>query len=203
MRAFRGVISPVTRGRRLVRRISLSMSRSMTMLVALAPAAARVPPTRVARISHAGGMPRSATTMAGTVVTRSSSMIRGLVRATYAAIRPRPGTGTGPVGTAAGTASVIAARDYGDGEERGKRGLPPAGCRRAAGRRGGGRGGGRGRGGERGKGGLPAGGLWGGGGGGGGGWWGGWGGGGGGGRGGGGAPPPASGAGSRGSGNRR
>ena len=82
IRALRGVISPVTSGRLLVRRISLSMSRSMTMLVALAPAAASVPPTRVARISQAAGMPRSATIMAGTVVTSSSSMIRGLVRAT-------------------------------------------------------------------------------------------------------------------------
>ena len=81
-RALRGVISPVTSGRFWVRSMIVSMSRSMTMLVALAPAAARVPPTRVAKISQISGMPRWATTMVGTVVTRSSSMIRGLVRAT-------------------------------------------------------------------------------------------------------------------------
>ena len=58
------------------------MSRSITMFVALAPPAASVPPTTVATISHTDGTPRSATNMVGTVVTRSSSMIRGLVSAT-------------------------------------------------------------------------------------------------------------------------
>ena len=73
--------APVTRGRSLVRSITRSMSRSMTMLMALAPPAARVPPTTVATISHTDGTPRSATNMVGTVVTSRSSMIRGLVSA--------------------------------------------------------------------------------------------------------------------------
>ena len=36
----------------------------------------------IQNISQKGGIPRSATTMVGTVVTRRSSMIRGLVSAT-------------------------------------------------------------------------------------------------------------------------
>ena len=58
------------------------MSRSTTMLMALAPPAARVPPTSVATISQTDGRPCFATTMVGRVVTSRSSMIRGLVRAT-------------------------------------------------------------------------------------------------------------------------
>ena len=58
------------------------MSRSTTMLMALAPPAARAPPARVATMSHSGGRPRWATTMVGSVVTSSSSMMRGLVSAT-------------------------------------------------------------------------------------------------------------------------
>ena len=77
-----GVIAPVTSGRFLVRFIRRSMSRSTTMLMALAPPAASAPPASVATISHSGGRPRWATTMVGNVVTSSSSMIRGLVRAT-------------------------------------------------------------------------------------------------------------------------
>jgi hypothetical protein len=80
-RAWPGSISPVTSGRPRVRVITLSMSRSAYMLMALAPPAARAPPTRVATTSHTGGSPRAATTMVGRVVTSSSSMIRGLVRA--------------------------------------------------------------------------------------------------------------------------
>ncbi len=75
-------MAPVTSGRFLVRFMSRSMSRSTTMLMALAPPAASVPPTSVATISQTGGRPRCATTIVGTVVTSSSSMIRGLVRAT-------------------------------------------------------------------------------------------------------------------------
>ena len=75
-------MAPVTRGRLRVRCISLSMSRSTTMLMALAPPAARAPPARVATMSHTDGTPRRATNMVGSVVTSSSSMIRGLVRAT-------------------------------------------------------------------------------------------------------------------------
>ncbi len=87
--AARGDMAPVTSGRPLVRSISRSMSRSTTMLMALAPPAARVPPATVQTISQSDGSPRSATIIVGTVVTRSSSMIRGFVSATYAAIRAR------------------------------------------------------------------------------------------------------------------
>ena len=73
---------PVTSGRPCVRGISVSMSRSTTMLMALAPPAASVPPSRVMATSDHDGQPRSASTMVGTVVMSSSSMIRGLVSAT-------------------------------------------------------------------------------------------------------------------------
>src|SRR5436305_2149440 len=46
--------------------------------------AASVPPTSVTRTSWRDGRPRWASSMAGTVVTRSSSMMRGLVSATRA-----------------------------------------------------------------------------------------------------------------------
>jgi hypothetical protein len=62
--------------------MTASMSRSTYMLMALAPPAARVPPSRVQNISATDGRPRSAITIVGRVVTRSSSMICGLVRAT-------------------------------------------------------------------------------------------------------------------------
>ena len=55
------------------------------MLKAFAPPAASVPPTTVATMSQIGGIPFAATIMVGTVVTSRSSMIRGLVSATYAA----------------------------------------------------------------------------------------------------------------------
>ena len=60
------------------------MSRSTYMLIAFAPPAAIVPPSTTAAISHGDGTPPAARTMVGIVVTSSSSMIRGLVRATYA-----------------------------------------------------------------------------------------------------------------------
>ncbi len=82
-------MSPVTSGRFWVRFISASMSRSTYMLMALAPPAASVPPMTVAAISQSDGMPLSATTMVGTVVTSRSSMIRGLVSATYPPTRER------------------------------------------------------------------------------------------------------------------
>ena len=82
VRAALGDMTPRTSGRCRVRSMMASMSRSTTMLTALAPPAARVPPTTVATISHTDGTPRSATNMVGTVVTSSSSMIRGLVSAT-------------------------------------------------------------------------------------------------------------------------
>ena len=89
VRADRGDIAPVTRGRSFVRSIRRSMSRSTTMLMALAPPAASVPPSTVQAISQGEGRPRSATIIVGTVVTSRSSMILGFVRATYAATRAR------------------------------------------------------------------------------------------------------------------
>ena len=71
-------------GRRRVRRITWSMSRSRYILHALAEAAASVPPTRVASTSQAPGSPPAARIMGGTVVINSSTMIRGLVRAANA-----------------------------------------------------------------------------------------------------------------------
>ncbi len=80
--ALRGLINPVTNGLPCVRGIKVSMSRSTTMLMALAPPAASVPPARVIATSDHGGHPRCAKTIVGTVVTNSNSMIRGLVSAT-------------------------------------------------------------------------------------------------------------------------
>ena len=77
-----GRTAPVTSGRFRVRCMTLSMSRSTYMLMALAPPAARVPPTRVATIRLSRGSPRWATIIVGSVVTSSSSMMRGLVSAT-------------------------------------------------------------------------------------------------------------------------
>jgi hypothetical protein len=65
-----------------VRCMTPSMSRSYQQLSALALPAAREPPTSVATTSQNDGSPRSASTIVGTVVTSSSSMIRGLVSAT-------------------------------------------------------------------------------------------------------------------------
>ena len=81
-RAAGGLTAPVTRGRFWVRCISRSMSRSTYMLMALAPPAARVPPTQGGHHQPTDGRPRWATIIVGSVVTSSSSMIRGLVRAT-------------------------------------------------------------------------------------------------------------------------
>src|SRR5262245_35340565 len=61
----------------------------------LALAAASVPPTSVAAIRPSDGIPRLANSIVGTVVTRSNSMIRGLVSAT----RPRS---TAPAGRRTG-----------------------------------------------------------------------------------------------------
>ena len=80
-RALAGSTAPVTNGRPCVRFMMRSMSRSTYMLMALAPPAARLPPTSVASTSHPDGIPRSATTIVGTVVTSKSSMMRGLVSA--------------------------------------------------------------------------------------------------------------------------
>ena len=74
--------TPIGSGRRWVRCISRSMSRSYQQLKTLAAPAASVPPTSVATSSRHDGQPRAASIIAGTVVTSSSSMIRGLVSAT-------------------------------------------------------------------------------------------------------------------------
>ena len=79
-----GATAPVTSGRCRVRCMTASMSRSTTMFAALAPPAESAPPTSVATINHHSGTPFAATTIVGSVVTSSSSMIRGLVSATYA-----------------------------------------------------------------------------------------------------------------------
>src|SRR3954471_22446643 len=78
-----GLISARTTGRRRVRAMTASMSRSTTQLIVLALPAASVPPTRVSASVHVDGQPRAASIITGTVVTSSSSMMRGLVRATY------------------------------------------------------------------------------------------------------------------------
>ena len=64
-----------------MRCINASMSRSTYMLMALAPPAASVPPISVTITSQAGASRRWASTIVGTVVISSSSMIRGLVSA--------------------------------------------------------------------------------------------------------------------------
>jgi hypothetical protein len=82
-----GVTAFAGNGRRRVRAISRSMSCSRYWLMAFAEPAASVPQTRVQNVSRNQstiGMPgtsRVARTIAGTVVTSSSSMIRGLVSA--------------------------------------------------------------------------------------------------------------------------
>ncbi len=80
--AAAGSIRAVGTGRRLVRRIFSSMSRSATWLRTFAPAADKVPPINVATTSHEPGHSPAATTIAGTVVTSSNSMMRGLVNST-------------------------------------------------------------------------------------------------------------------------
>ena len=80
--ACSGVTRPSGNGRPCVRFIFWSMSRSQTQLMVLAPPAASVPPNSTVSTSHGEGTPRSARTMAGTVVTSSSSMMRGLVSPT-------------------------------------------------------------------------------------------------------------------------
>src|SRR3954447_14826582 len=61
------------------------MSRSSTQFNVLALPAASVPPTTVAATNQSDGTPPSARNITGTVVNSSSSTMRGLVSATYAA----------------------------------------------------------------------------------------------------------------------
>ena len=77
---LRGTVS-LASGLRSVRFIILSMSASATQFNVLAPAAASSPPTSVFRISSGFTVPRSASSIAGIVVTSNSSMTRGLVSA--------------------------------------------------------------------------------------------------------------------------
>ncbi len=107
MSAPRGLTSPVTMGRWPVRTMSLSMSRSRNMLSALAPPAARKPPTSVTATSRSEGRPCEARIIVGTVVTSSSSMMRGFVSATYAAAleRRRPSE-SAPATAGRGTTAV-------------------------------------------------------------------------------------------------
>src|SRR5690625_3406175 len=97
--AARTETMPVTRGRCFVRFMSRSMSRSKIMLNVLAEPAAAAPPMRVATTSHRPGQPPAARNIVGIVVTRSSSMMRGFVSATYALILSpalvRPAAGPG------------------------------------------------------------------------------------------------------------
>jgi len=80
--ALRALTTPIGSGRRSVRCISLSMSRSYQQLKTLAAPAASVPPASVESSRPHVGQPPAASIIAGTVVTSSSSMIRGLVSAT-------------------------------------------------------------------------------------------------------------------------
>ena len=75
---LRGTVA-VANGLRSVRFIILSMSASATQFSVLAPAAASRPPTSVLRISSGSTVPRWASSIAGIVVTSSSSITRGLV----------------------------------------------------------------------------------------------------------------------------
>ena len=77
-----GVTVCCASGRREVRFIITSMSRSHQQFNALALPAASEPPTSVTAVRPQPGHPWAASTMVGIVVMSSSSMIRGLVRAT-------------------------------------------------------------------------------------------------------------------------
>ena len=100
------------------------MSRSYQQFRALALPAASVPPSRVASTRPSGGRPRAASIIVGTVVTSSSSMIRGLVSATYAATTP-PARGLRTLPGRASSASVVTGRLYRRGPDRSCRSLCP------------------------------------------------------------------------------
>jgi hypothetical protein len=107
--AWRTLTRPAGNGRSLVRTMTASMSRSRTMLNTFAAPAVRVPPSSVARISQPPGQPPAARNMGGTVVTSSSSMIRGFVRATKSAILGRAAAGARRAGTIVSGASMSGA----------------------------------------------------------------------------------------------
>ena len=66
-------ICPVAIGRFAVRFINRSESASITILNALAPPAANVPPSKLQKVTEILGMPWLAINKAGTVVTSNSS----------------------------------------------------------------------------------------------------------------------------------
>ena len=76
MSALVGVMRPDGIGRRAVRDILASMSRSMYWLMALAPPAASAPPRIVGSRIWSDGAPWAAITIAVTVVKISSKTIR-------------------------------------------------------------------------------------------------------------------------------
>ena len=65
----------------MVRSIRASISLSIIELKELALAAAKEPPTKVIIVMESDGQPVEARKRVGTVVTRRSSMMRGLVSA--------------------------------------------------------------------------------------------------------------------------
>jgi len=79
---YGGSILPAAMGRRRVRAIRASMSRSSIWLIAPADPEASAPPTSVLSMTHGETTPGAATSIAAPVVTRSSTTIRGLVRLT-------------------------------------------------------------------------------------------------------------------------
>ena len=90
------------------------MSASATQFSVLAPAAASMPPNSVFRISSGSTVPRSASSIAGMVVTSSSSMTRGLVSATYArsVVRIRPGATRLAADTALANAHAVNSSNF-------------------------------------------------------------------------------------------
>src|SRR4051794_12068378 len=90
------------------------MSRSSTQLIVFALPEASTPPSRVAATTPSPGTPPAARNITGTVVISSNSMMRGLVRPTYALITSRtdgPGTSSeeGSAGSGAVGYDVVAA----------------------------------------------------------------------------------------------
>ena len=72
-------ISPVAIGRLAVRFISRSDLASITILNALAPPAAKVPPTNAQIVTDNSGTPSLAKNKAGSVVTSRSSTTRNFI----------------------------------------------------------------------------------------------------------------------------
>ena len=73
-------ISPVAIGRFAVRFINRSESASITILNALAPPAANVPPSKLQKVTETLGIPSLAINNAGTVVTSNSSTTRSFIK---------------------------------------------------------------------------------------------------------------------------